>query len=432
MNNIEKLHAVYDKYPADFPLPMLLDGATGTALMREGMPEGVCPECWAAEHREELCRVQSGYIKAGSDAIYAPTFGGNSPSLERNASSWEADELNSALICATKENITSVKASSEKEKNGRRIMVGGDMSPTGLFLEPLGEASFDEIADIYAIQARSLEKEADFFIIETMISMAEARAAVAGVKSVSDKPVFVTLTVNSDGRTMSGDAMLPALLTFADMGVAAFGCNCSVGPAEMLELLAPLVPYARALGIPLIAKPNAGMPSEGDDGRESFDMTAQTFGQYAKELLGCGICILGGCCGTDSGYIAELRRIIDEACEKGDVGGAEMKYDALDILGEPIDPSRVKELICSSRAVAVFDSSSEMADTVDVDDFFFDSVSDISADGGAFAVVRLQDDSDVDLLKESLPMISLPLVFTGDADIFEKVKRIYPGVCRFI
>lgn len=427
MNKNEELHAIYEKYPKDFPLPMLLDGATGTALMRCGMPEGVCPECWAAEHRDALCHVQAGYVNAGADAIYSPTFGGNAPSLERNESSWEAGALNEALISATRDNVA---------LSGRGVLVGGDMSPTGLFMEPLGDASFDEIVEIYASQAKSLDGGADFFVIETMISAAEARAAVTGVKSVSDKPIFVTLTVNEDGRTMSGDSMLAALLTFADMGVAAFGCNCSVGPAEMLELLAPLVPYSRALGVPLIAKPNAGMPHEGENGEECFDMTAEAFGEYAAKLLECGVCILGGCCGTDDGYIAALRRATDEAIKADRVGTALCEASELDVAGNIIAVERVKDCICSSRTVAVIDAVAVIDDTsgdgiVDVDEFFFDSICDISAAGGSYAVVRLGGVGDVEILRDSLPMISLPLVFVGDAEAFAAVKRIYNGVCRY-
>jgi len=241
---------------------MILDGATGTALMKAGMPRGCCTEKWVSENPDVLINIQKKYVASGSDAVYAPTFGANRAVLHRHGFKTDVKALNSSLLGLAK-------------KSGAAVCAA-DLSPTGCFIEPLGETPFEEVVDIYAEQAAAL-KNADYYAVETSISLNEVRAAVLGIRSVSDKPIFVTLTVEASGMTMSGDSLLAALLTLAPMGISAFGANCSTGPAEMLEVLKPLLPYSVALGIPLIAKPNAGMPHQLPDGSTEFDLCAADF-----------------------------------------------------------------------------------------------------------------------------------------------------------
>ena len=234
--------------------------------MAAGMPNGACPEKWILSILRNL-RLSSADYAAGSDAVLAPTFE-ETDSLERNG-----------LYDCVERNVELAKLS--RGLGGG--FVGGDPSPTGQFLRPYGDAAFDEIVAIYAEQAAAIEPYVDFFTSETNISLAEARAAVVGIKSVSDKPVFVTLTVDKNGRTMSGDAMLCALLTLAELGISAFGANCSVGPGDLLETLRPLAPYAAGLGVALIAKLNAGMPRHAAG--QSFDLDAESFGEYVPHSL---------------------------------------------------------------------------------------------------------------------------------------------------
>ena len=256
------LHEIFHRFPKEFPLPMLLDGSTGTSLMRCGMPNGACPESWVLEHPDAIQKIQRGYVDAGSDALYTPTFGANSPTLKRNHLDG-ADRINRELAELTV---------------GRARLTGGDMSPTGLFIEPFGDATFDEVAGIYAEQASALDASGvDFFIVETNISLQEVRAAVTGIKQVSSKPVFVTMTVDDNGRTLSGDRLDCCLVALAELGISAFGTNCSQGPDKMLELLRGLTQLSVSLGIPLIAKPNAGMPHESPDGSRHFDLDAESF-----------------------------------------------------------------------------------------------------------------------------------------------------------
>jgi len=200
---MKDLHELYPNFPAEFPLPFILDGATGTALMKRGMPSGACTEEWVLENPDALREVQRGYRENGSDAVYAPTFGANAPTLSRHKIKENVAELNKRLAALSVE-------------PGR--LTGGDLSPTGLFIEPYGDTPFDDVVDIYAEQAKGLcEAGVDFFIAETMINLNELRAAVMGVRSVSDKPIFATLTVDERGRTMSGDSLEAAFVVLAGL-----------------------------------------------------------------------------------------------------------------------------------------------------------------------------------------------------------------------
>ena len=384
------LHEIFHRFPKEFPLPMLLDGSTGTSLMRCGMPNGACPESWVREHPDIIKKIQRGYVDAGSDALYTPTFGANSPTLKRNRLDG-ADRINRELAELTV---------------GRARLTGGDMSPTGLFIEPFGDATFDEVAGIYAEQASALDASGvDFFIVETNISLQEVRAAVTGIKQVSSKPVFVTMTVDDNGRTLSGDRLDCCLVALAELGISAFGTNCSQGPDKMLELLRGLTQLSVSLGIPLIAKPNAGMPHEDPDGSRHFDLDAESFAGFAPEFLASGIYILGGCCGTDDEYIAKLRRAIDS-------------FEPNVNLPEPI---RVDNLACTNRTLVTVDTGAlgeplladdDLADAEPDDDWLYVSIPDADA---------------ADCFIEYAPTLPYPCAVTGDKTEIERVKRLYNG-----
>ena len=268
------------RYPAfPFPLPLLLDGATGTAMIRAGMPAGACPEKWILEHPEPLIHLQKRYLSAGSDAVLSPTFGANRMLLSRYSLADETISMNAALAALSR------KAAGD-------ALVGGDLSPTGAYLYPSGNTDFDELVSIYAEQASALSSFVDFFMLETNMDLACTRTAVLGVRKASKKPVFVTMTVTNTGMTMSGDTPQACLLTLSELGISAFGLNCSTGPSEMSRHITPLLPLSLALGIPLIAKPNAGpQPSRTE--------SPAAFAAACEKMLSCGVGILGGCCGTE-------------------------------------------------------------------------------------------------------------------------------------
>ena len=273
------------KYP-------VLDGATGTELIKRGMPAGVSPELWVYENPQSICDIHNAYIAAGSDIVYAPTFGGNRMKLAEFGLSDRLHEIVSSLVRIAKENA------------GNRALVFGDIAPTGRFVEPFGDLPFEEAVAVFREAASAmLDGGVDGFAIETMMDLQEARAALLGVREVApDLPVIVTMTFDASGRTLTGTAPEAALVTLQALGADAFGCNCSTGPQEMAGIIRQMKPFAR---IPLIAKPNAGLPTL-ENGRTVFTMDAATFASYVPLLAGAGAAVFGGCCGTAPEYIAAL------------------------------------------------------------------------------------------------------------------------------
>ena len=235
--------------------PLILDGATGTELQKRGYTGDVCAEQWTLDHPDAIIDIQRGYVAAGSQVVYTPTFGANRRKLEE-----------SGLFNCTADYNRRLAELSAQAVQGKALRAG-DMSPTGAFLSPLGDVSFEELVDIYTEQAAGLERAGvDLFVIETMMTLSDARAAVLAVRSVSDKPIFVTFTCDENGRSVSGTDITAALVVLQGMGIDAFGLNCSAGPEQMLLQLKRLREYAR---VPLIAKPNAGMRSTAAPARNS-------------------------------------------------------------------------------------------------------------------------------------------------------------------
>ena len=173
--------------------PIILDGATGTNLMEAGMPIGVCPEQWVMEHPEVLLKMQREYVEAGSHIVYAPTFTGNRIKLEEYGLQDRLVEINTTLVKLSKQAVDG------------KALVAGDMTMTGQQLFPMGELMFEELVDVYKEQAGVLaEAGVDLFVVETMMSLQECRAAVLAIREVCDLPILVTLTYNEDGRTLFG------------------------------------------------------------------------------------------------------------------------------------------------------------------------------------------------------------------------------------
>lgn len=382
---------LYPHFP--FSLPMILDGATGTALIRAGMPAGVCPEAWILEHPDVIREIQSRYFEAGADAVLAPTFGANETVLSRYGLREKAAEMNTAL------------ASLSRETADRFVgkAVAGDLSPTGRMLAPIGDISLDALADIFSAQARALEKLVDFFVIETQMDLASARAAVLGVKAVSDKPIFVTLTVTESGKTMYGDSPECALLTLSELGIAAFGLNCSTGPKEMKALLAPLFPLSVSLGIPLIAKPNAGAPSCGTH------LSPEEFAAVGREMLAAGIAVLGGCCGTDDAVIGALSRMAGDFSDFPEAPEAE----------------ETASLAATAREIAEIPLC-DMPAPLEADDDLIDSAEEM-ADDYDFLYIAVRSAEDAEAVLDAAPFLTLPLAVCGDAEAIDGLKRRFCG-----
>ena len=384
-------NTLYPNFP--FSLPMLLDGATGTALFKAGMPSGVCPEEWILANPDVIQKIQSDYIRAGSDAVLAPTFGANRTVLSRYGLAEQAAEMNAALVSLSRKAI------------GKKLLAG-DLSPTGKMLAPIGDQTLDEMTDIFSEQARAIDTIVDFYMIETQMDLACARAAVLGVKAVSEKPIFVTMTVTESGKTMYGDTPECALLTLSELGIAAFGLNCSTGPKEMKESLAPLFPLSVALGIPLIAKPNAGAPQK--NGSHSH-LTADEFASVGKDMLACGISVLGGCCGTDDTVISALHTVCKTFT---DVSHVSQTISA--------------EHIASNAREWVEIPVSDMPDPILPDDDIVDNADEMSEDYD-FLYFSVQSEEDVETILSSAPFLSLPLAVCGNEEAIQTLKQKYCG-----
>lgn len=286
-------------------IPVLLDGATGTHLQDNGMPPGFAPEQWVLEHPDILTRLQKAYLEAGSQILYTFTFGANRVKLARHIkNSDDVLKINQRLGQLS----VSLRDEWVKLNPHRRVLVAGDLAPTGQFLKPAGNMSFESLVAVYREQVRGLLlANVDLFVVETMIDLAQARAAVMAVKKECDLPVMVSMTMEKNGRTLSGQAPFECLITLASLGASAFGLNCSSGPHRLIEWLIPLLPLSP---IPLLLKPNAGMPRQ-ESGKTVFPMEAESFAKAMIPALDSGIPLIGGCCGTGPSHIAALKEIIE-------------------------------------------------------------------------------------------------------------------------
>lgn len=319
-----------------------LDGATGSNLMKRGMPGGVCPEKWILEHPEVFMGLQREFVEAGSNIVYAPTFTANTVKLKEYGLEGQIGEINRKLVALSKQAVDG------------KAFVAGDITMTGRQLKPMGDMDFEELIGIYKEQIRLLaDAGVDLLVVETMMSLQETRAALIGAKEVCDLPVMTTLTFEADGRTLYGTDPVTAAVTLEKLGACAVGANCSTGPDKMVELIGRI---SEVVSIPVIAKPNAGMPSLNGNGETVYDMDADTFGREMEKLVKAGACILGGCCGTTPEYIRKLtaytkdRKVIRKPASGLRFLSSERKTAAFGletpfmVIGERINPTGKRKL----------------------------------------------------------------------------------------
>ncbi len=380
----------------EFYFPAILDGATGTELQKLGYTGGGCAEAWLLEHPEAILEVQRGYVEAGSNIIYTPTFGANRVKLEANGIFNRVEEFNLRL------------AALSKEAAAGRALVAGDIAPTGLFLAPLGTASFEELVEIYAEQAAALEKAGvDLFVIETMMTLPEARAALLAVRSVSRKPAIVSFTCDEHGRTLTGTDVAAALVVMQGMGADVFGLNCSVGPREILAQIERLRPWAE---IPLAAKPNAGIPRV-VEGRTVYDCPPEEFAAHARGFAANGVALFGGCCGTDASHIAALRSAL------------------AGVSAAPPAPDFGGMIPCASEKDAfLLDPALEPPEPLDCGDGLPDDIEDAQDEGAEALAVRVETLADAESFADAQYAVRVPLfIESGDAAALEAALRAYQG-----
>ncbi len=313
-------------------LPALLDGAMGTMLQKCGLKPGEIPEIKNITDPEMIRKVQRSYVEAGSEAIYANTFGANRAKLQKTG--YTPEEVIRAGIRIARE-----------AAEGTDVLVGLDVGSLGVMLEPLGTLSFDAAYEMFAEVMRAGEKAgADLIAIETMTDLQETRAALLAAKEQTGLPVFVTMSFDATGRTFTGCTPASMARTLEGLGADAVGINCSLGPADMVELIREI--RANTV-LPVIAKPNAGLP---DPVTGAYSVGPEEFARAMERLAEAGADILGGCCGTDPEYIRALRRIPREKrmtpTRKGAVCTASVWKETGKILviGERINPTGKKRL----------------------------------------------------------------------------------------
>ncbi len=275
---------------------LYLDGATGSNLVKAGMPSGVCPEQWILEHKDVMLQLQKDYVQAGTNILYAPTFTANRIKLAEYHLEKNMASMIGELVAISKEAAAS--------NPGHTVLVAGDITMTGEQLKPMGKMELETLIDIYKEQIRYLvDAGADLLVVETMMSLAETRAALIAAKEVCDLPVIATLTFEADGRTLFGTDAKTAAIVLESLGASAIGANCSTGPAQMEAIISDMVSHTR---IPVIAKPNAGLPFLDEDGNTCYNMEAEEFAEEMEVLVNAGATILGGCCGTTPEFIRQI------------------------------------------------------------------------------------------------------------------------------
>lgn len=396
-----------------------LDGATGSNLMKAGMPAGVCPEQWILEHEEIFTELQKEYVEAGSSILYAPTFTANSVKLAEYG-------LQDAVFSMTKKLVALSRRAS-----GGQAYIAGDITMTGRQLSPVGSMDFEELVEIYKEQIAALQEAGvDLLVVETMMSLQEARAALIAAKETCELPVMVTMTFEDDGRTLYGTDALTTAVVLASLGADAVGVNCSTGPAAMRDIVSAM---AQAVRIPIVAKPNAGLPFADKDGNTCYSMQADEFAKEMKLLWEAGASIVGGCCGTDAAYIKSVRECLGtKRCERT-VAEQGVRYlsserktvsfslnDTFMIVGERINPTGKKKLQAALKEGS-FDMVKDFAEEQEACGA---QILDVNMGMGGIDEKEMMKRA----IEEIAGVTSLPLSLdSSHISVLEEALRRYPG-----
>lgn len=267
---------------------VLLDGAMGTMLQNAGLEAGAAPELLNIDKPELIEDIHRKYVEAGSQIVYANTFGANRYKLKNNS----VKEIISAGI------------SIAKKACGKKALVALDIGPIGQLLEPSGTMTFEEAYDIFKEQIIAGES-ADVIVFETMTDLYELKAAVLAAKENSRQPIVCTMTFEENRRTFTGCCVSSMALLLNGLGVDAVGINCSLGPSQLIPICKELLEWT---DMPVVLKPNAGLP---DPVTGKYDVSPEEFAEQMKYAASCGGKIFGGCCGTTPEYISALKKALD-------------------------------------------------------------------------------------------------------------------------
>ena len=395
---------------------LFLDGGMGTLLQAEGLAPGELPETWNIEHPEKVEAIHRRYYEAGSDVVLANTFGANVCKFHDDR--YTVEEVIRAGIANAKR---------AGEQIGKETYVALDMGPTGKLLKPMGDLDFDDAYEAFAEAVRYGEKYgADLIHIETMSDTYEVKAAILAAKENSSLPVFVTMIFDERGKLLTGGDVPSVVAMLEGLRVDALGLNCGLGPKQMLPILNDLRRYT---SLPIIVKPNAGLPKQ-KNGETYYDVEPDEFARIMQEVVKGGACVIGGCCGTTPEHIKKLV----EKCKDLPLREIEKKHDTIvssygqavilddmpRIIGERINPTGKKKF-------------KEALKNEDMDYILKEAIT--QQDKGAHILdvnVGLSDIDEVAMMekvvKELQSVTSLPLqIDTVDGKAMERAMRIYNG-----
>ena len=389
---------------------LFLDGGMGTLLQAQGLEAGELPEAWNIKYPERVRQIHQRYKEAGSDIVLANTFGANR--CKFHDTEYSLEEV--------------IKAGIENAKQ-TGAFVALDVGPTGKLLKPLGDLSFEEAYEVFAEAVRYGEKYgADLIHIETMSDTYEVKAAVLAAKENSSLPVFVTMIFDEKGKLLTGGDVPSVVAMLEGLRVDAIGMNCGLGPKQALPILKTMRKYS---SLPIIVKPNAGLPKQ-KDGETYYDVEPEEFAETMLEIVNAGAAAIGGCCGTTPDHIREMVK----SCRGQSILPVEKKHDTIVssygqavllgekpvIIGERINPTGKKRL-------------KEALKTKDFDYILKEAIT--QQDAGAHILdvnVGLPDIDEVSMMKEVVQQIqsvtNLPLqIDTVDVAAMEAAMRIYNG-----
>lgn len=395
---------------------LFLDGGMGTLLQAEGLAPGELPETWNIEHPEKVEAIHRRYYEAGSDVVLANTFGANVCKFHDDR--YTVEEVIRAGIANAKR---------AGEQIGKETYVALDMGPTGKLLKPMGDLDFDDAYEAFAEAVRYGEKYgADLIHIETMSDTYEVKAAILAAKENSSLPVFVTMIFDERGKLLTGGDVPSVVAMLEGLRVDALGLNCGLGPKQMLPILNDLRRYT---SLPIIVKPNAGLPKQ-KNGETYYDVEPDEFARIMQEVVKEGAWVIGGCCGTTPEHIKKLV----EECKDLPLREIEKKHDTIvssygqavilddmpRIIGERINPTGKKKF-------------KEALKNEDMDYILKEAIT--QQDKGAHILdvnVGLPDIDEVAMMekvvKELQSVTSLPLqIDTVDGKAMERAMRIYNG-----
>lgn len=279
---------------------LLFDGAMGTMLQQKGLKIGENPELFALENPEKLMEIHKLYLEAGCNVVTTNTFGANGLKL---------DKLGYTVEEVVENAVKMARCAIEKVDKSKPRYVALDIGPIGEMLEPMGTLSFDNAYEIFKRQAIQGEKSGvDLIIIETMMDLYEAKAAVLAVKENTNLPVFCTMTFDENERSFTGCMPESMVATIEGLGVDAIGVNCSLGPKQLLPIVKKICKIAT---IPVIVQANAGLPDI-IDGQAIYNVNKDDFYEGVQKFIEAGASIIGGCCGTNPSFINKISQNLDK------------------------------------------------------------------------------------------------------------------------